>query len=87
LVGKGMPFREAHVIVSALSDRLIDGGRYFKDLSFDEYYAASPLFERDVMNIGIDSSIASRDVHGGTAPGRVKAALGDAKRRLKEAGE
>ena len=87
LVGKGMPFREAHVIVSALSDRLIDGGRYFKDLSFDEYYAASPLFERDVMNIGIDSSIASRDVHGGTAPGRVKAALEDAKRRLKEAGE
>jgi len=87
LVGKGMPFREAHVIVSALSDRLIDGGRYFKDLSFDEYYAASPLFERDVMDIGIDSSIASRDVHGGTAPGRVKAALEDAKRRLKEAGE
>ena len=87
LVGKGMPFREAHVIVSALSDRLIDGGRYFKDLSFDEYYAASPLFERNVMDIGIDSSIASRDVHGGTAPGRVKAALEDAKRRLKEAGE
>jgi argininosuccinate lyase len=87
LVGKSMPFREAHVIVSALSDRLIDGGRYFKDLSFDEYYAASPLFERNVMDIGIDSSIASRDVHGGTAPGRVKAALEDAKRRLKEAGE
>ncbi|HIK98291.1 MAG TPA: argininosuccinate lyase [Dehalococcoidia bacterium] len=87
LVGKGMPFREAHVIVSALSDRLIDGGRYFKDLSFDEYYAASPLFERNVMDIGIDSSIASRDVHGGTAPGRVKAALEEAKRRLKEAGE
>ncbi|MFP6568991.1 MAG: argininosuccinate lyase [Dehalococcoidia bacterium] len=87
LVGKGMPFREAHVIVSALSDRLIDGGRYFKDLSFDEYYAASPLFERNVMDIGIDSSIASRDVYGGTAPGRVKAALEDAKRRLKEAGE
>ena len=39
------------------------------------------------MDIGIDSSIASRDVYGGTAPGRVKAALEDAKRRLKEAGE
>jgi argininosuccinate lyase len=82
-----MPFREAHVIVSALSDRLIDGGRYFNDLSFDEYSAASQLFERDVMDIGVDSSIASRDVHGGTAPGRVKAALEETKRRLKEAGK
>jgi argininosuccinate lyase len=87
LVGRGMPFREAHVIVSALSDQLIDSGRYFNDLSFDEYSAASPLFERDVMDIGIDSSIASRDVYGGTAPGRVKAALEEAKRRLKEAGQ
>jgi len=87
LVGKGMPFREAHVIVSALSDRLIDGGRYFEDLSFDEYLAASPLFEADVMGIGVDFSIASRDVQGGTALGRVKDALEVAKARLKEAGK
>ena len=87
LVGKGMPFREAYVIVSVLSDRLIDSGRFFKDLSFDEYSAASTLFERDVTDIGVDSSIASRDVHGGTAPGRVKAALEEAKRRLKEDGK
>ncbi len=87
LVGKGLPFREAHVLVSALSDRLIDSGRYFKDLSFEEYSAASSLFEEDVMGIGVDSSIASRDVPGGTAPGRVKAALDEAKARLREAGQ
>ena len=87
LVGKGMPFREAHVIVSELSDKLIDGNRYFKDLSFEEYEAASSLFGRDVMEIGVDSSIASRDVLGGTAPGRVKSAIVEAKARLQEAGK
>ena len=87
LVGKGMPFREAHIIVSELSDKLIDSNRYFKDLSFEEYASASSLFERDVMDIGVDSSIASRDVAGGTAPGRVKDAVAEAKARLKGAGK
>ena len=85
LVGKGMSFREAHVIVSKLSDKLIDTDRYFKDLSFDEYVLESQFFERDVMDIGVDSSINSRDVPGGTAPVRVKAALAEAKERLKAA--
>ena len=38
------------------------------------------------MGPGIYGSFGS-DVHGGTAPGRVKAALEEAKRRLKEAGK
>ena len=80
-----MSFREAHVIVSKLSDKLIDTDRYFKDLSFDEYVLESQFFERDVMDIGVDSSINSRDVPGGTAPVRVKAALAEAKERLKAA--
>ena len=86
LVGKGTPFREAHIIVSNLSDRLNADGRFFKDLSLDEFRVASSLFEADVLEIDIDSSIASRDVPGGTSPTRVKAALAQAKARLKEAG-
>ena len=86
LVGKGTPFREAHIIVSNLSDRLNADGRFFKDLSLDEFRVASSLFEADVLDIDIDSSIASRDVPGGTSPTRVKAALAQAKARLKEAG-
>ena len=87
LVGKGTPFREAHIIVSNLSDRLNADGRFFKDLSLDEFRVASSLFEADVLEIDIDSSIASRDVPGGTSPTRVKAALAEAKARLKEAGQ
>ncbi|MCH7593400.1 MAG: argininosuccinate lyase, partial [Chloroflexi bacterium] len=84
LVGKGMPFREAHIVVSDLSDRLIAEGRFFKDMTLEEYVAASSLFEADVLDIGVDSSIASRDVPGGTAPARVNAALAEAKGRLSE---
>ncbi|MDA1258283.1 MAG: argininosuccinate lyase [Chloroflexi bacterium] len=83
LVGKGMPFREAHIIVSNLSDRLISERRFFKDLSVDEFRTASPLFDADVLDIGVDSSIASRDVPGGTAPGRVKSAIAAAQKSLR----
>ncbi len=82
LVGKGMPFRQAHIVVSELSERLVSDGRFFRDLTLDEYRAASPLFEPDVLEVGVDSSIAARDVPGGTAAGRVKAALKEARRRL-----
>jgi argininosuccinate lyase len=82
LVGKGMPFRQAHIVVSEISERLVSDGRFFRDLTLDEYRAASPLFEPDVLEVGVDSSIAARDVPGGTAAGRVKAALKEARRRL-----
>ncbi len=75
LVGKGMPFRQAHIVVSEISERLVSDGRFFRDLTLDEYRASSPLFEPDVLAVGVDSSIAARDVPGGTAAGRVKAAL------------
>ncbi len=82
LVGKGMPFREAHIIVSNLSEQAANSGKYLHELSLAEYQAASELFDEAVFDITVDSSIAARDVEGGTALNRVTEALAAAKARL-----
>ena len=85
LVGKGLSFREAHGVVSGLSDRAATAGKHFHELSLDEYKAASDLFDEDVLGLTVDASIEARDVPGGTAPRRVKAALKEARVRLQNA--
>ncbi|NQW17652.1 MAG: argininosuccinate lyase [Chloroflexi bacterium] len=87
LVGKGMPFRQAHVIVSNLSEQAAGSGRYLHELSLDEYRAASELFDGAVFDITVDSSVAARDVEGGTAFNRVREALQAAKARLAAASD
>jgi len=82
LVARGLPFREAHIVVSDLTHEATAAGKRLDGLSLDDYRAASPLFEADVLEINVDSSIAARDVPGGTAPARVEEALGDARARL-----
>ena len=82
LVGKGMPFRQAHVIVSDLSEQATSRGKFLHELSLAEYQATSELFDEAVFDITVDSSIAARDVEGGTAFNRVAEALDAAKARL-----
>jgi len=84
LVRKGMPFREAHQAVAGLVQRAQSAGRHLNDLTWDEYRACSPLFEEDVLAIDVRTSINARDVAGGTAPGRVSAALQEARQRLRD---
>ena len=82
LVDKGMPFREAHGVVARLSDYAVERGVQFERLTLDEYRRFSSLFDEDVLAISVDSSVAARDVPGGTAFGRVKQAIVDAKAQL-----
>ena len=82
LVSKGLPFRESHSIVSRMSDYASEHRRLFSELTLSEYLDFSKLFEEDVFNITVESSVASKDVLGGTAPGQVLSALKDARRRL-----
>jgi len=82
LVARGMPFREAHIIVSDLTRKAAADGKRLDDLSLDDYRAASPLFDAGVLELDVESSIAARDVPGGTAPARVEKALADARARL-----
>ena len=81
-VNKGMPFREAHGVVARLSRYAVERGVQFEQLSLDEYRQFSALFDEDALAISVDSSVAARDVPGGTAFTRVKQAVVDAKSQL-----
>jgi argininosuccinate lyase len=86
LVGKGMPFREAHGIMRQLSRYCDDENVSLQDLPLAEYQKLSDLFQDDVYDITAESSAAARDNPGGTAPNRVAAALLEAKKMLEAAG-
>jgi len=79
LVRKGEPFRTAHDIVARLVSYAIEKGKSFSELSLTEYKDFSPLFGKDVYSITIESSMAARDIIGGTAPRQVERALATAK--------
>ncbi len=84
LVRKGTAFRTAHDIVAKLVSRAIAKGKSFRELSLSEYQEFSPLFENDVYAITVESSLAARDVIGGTAPKQVARALAEAKKIMGE---
>jgi argininosuccinate lyase len=80
LVKKGESFRSAHGIVGKLVSFAVAKDKMLGELSLAEYKKFSPLFAKDVLNITVESSLASRDVPGGTAPVQVKKALARAKK-------
>ena len=86
LVGKGMPFREAHGIMRQLSRYCDNENVSLQDLPLAEYQKLSDLFQDDVYDITAESSATARDNPGGTAPNRVAAALLEAKKMLEAAG-
>jgi argininosuccinate lyase len=84
LVAKGVPFREAHGVVSRLSAHAVDEGVRLHELPLDTYRRFSPLFDDDVYSITVESSIRARDVPGGTAYSQVSQAIVAAKARLED---
>ena len=82
LVVKGMPFREAHAVVSKLSDHALKEGKFYHELNLAAYQRFSNLFSEDVFKVTVDSSIDARDIPGGTSHRQVRNALSDAKQVL-----
>ena len=82
LVSKGEPFRSAHGIVAELVRHAASQSKDLAELGLEEYRNLSPRFDEDVYAISAESSIASRDVPGGTSPRRVEEALKEAHRLL-----
>jgi len=80
LVKKGEAFRTAHDIVGKLVNYAMEKGKSFSELSLNEYKTFSHLFGEDVYSITVESSIAARDIVGGTAPKQVERALAAAKK-------
>jgi argininosuccinate lyase len=82
LVAKGMPFREAHGVVSKLSAHAVEQGKRFDELPLDTYRRFSDLFDEDVLEISVESSVAARDVPGGTGFEQVRRAISDSRAQL-----
>jgi argininosuccinate lyase len=82
LVKKGRAFRTAHEIVANLVSYAIENNKPLSKLTLAEYKKFCSLFAEDVFSITIESSLAARDVTGGTAPKQVGKALSAAKKSL-----
>jgi len=82
LVKKGEAFRSAHEVVAKLVSYAMEKDKPLAELKLAEYKEFSPLFEKDVFSITVESSVAARDVIGGTAPAQVAKALANAKKTL-----
>ncbi len=82
LVRKGMPFREAHAVTSALVQECERRGCELNQLPMDVYASASALFEPDILEISVDIALAARDIPGGTAPKQVRKAAAELLKEL-----
>ena len=87
LVGKGIPFREAHAAVAELCRYCESQDKDLLGLDLEEYRRFSPHFDRGVYEITARSAVEARDIPGGTAPRQVAAALEAAKKLLEAEGD
>ena len=71
LVGKGVPFREAHGVMRRLCRYCEDNRLELQALPLAKYHEFSDRFDEDVYGITAVSSVAARNNPGGTAPNRV----------------
>jgi len=85
LVGKGVPFREAHGVMRRLCAHCEQEGKELQDLSVDEYRQFSEQFDEGVYEITALASVTARDNPGGTAPNRVADGLRQARETLEAA--
>ena len=85
LVRRGLPFRQAHEIVGQIVREAERRGESWMALSIAKLKTFSPLFEADLhAALSVEAALESRDVPGGTAPGRVREALTACRSRLAE---
>lgn len=78
LVGKGIPFREAHHITGAAVALAEDNGKALEDLSIAEFQTVSELIGEDVYAVlAYEAAVARRKTQGGTGPDSVRAQLAE----------
>ena len=69
LVGKGVPFRDAHGIVGQLVLYCIEKNISLDDMTLEEYQKISPVFEQDIYEaISLETCVEKRETIG--APSR-----------------
>ena len=76
LVGKGLPFRQAHAVVGRIVGDCVREGVTLQQLSTDELRSYSELFDDDAHEVlDIDSIVRRRTTFGGTGHEAVRAQL------------
>ena len=80
LVRKGLPFRLAHEAVGKAVALALQRGVALHELSVEELRRLSPLFEADFREaVSVETSLAARNVYGGTGPKAVQHELQEAR--------
>jgi argininosuccinate lyase len=83
LTGKGVPFRKAHEKIGNAVRLGLETGRELGELTLDELRGFGEEFGEDFYAaITLEATLDCHDVVGGTARGRVRAALAEARKRL-----
>ena len=78
LVGKGIPFREAHHLTGAAVALAEDRGKPLEDLTMDEFRTISDCIDDDVYAVlAYDAAVARRRTQGGTGPDSVRAQIAE----------
>ena len=86
LVKRGVPFRECHGIVAGLVREAVERGHGLAGFSVEELARHSPRLDADVLDLLEPRAwLEGKDSEGGTASGRVRAQLAEAKRLLRAA--
>ncbi len=85
LVGKGLPFRDAHEVVGKLVHEGIQQKIDLADMSLAQLKSGSEIIEKDVFDVlSLQGSVSARNHLGGTAPKQVAAAIKNARKRVKK---
>lgn len=83
LVRKGVAFREAHETVGKIVVKAIADGVELGELSLADLRSFSNVIDEDIfVALGLEQTLATKGLAGGTAPQRVAAALAAARRSL-----
>ncbi|NIO15745.1 MAG: argininosuccinate lyase [Deltaproteobacteria bacterium] len=82
LTGKGVPFRKAHGLTGKIVAYCLKEGKALEEVSLEELRRFSEEIGSDVfLHLSPRQSVASKNVPGGTAPGRVSRQLRKALRK------
>ncbi len=82
LVTRGLPFREAHLLVGRVERECAASRRTLADLSLAEWRRHSRLFDEEVLGLfELDGALRRRELPGGPGPRAVSRALARAARR------
>jgi argininosuccinate lyase len=88
LVGKGLPFRQAHEVIGKTVLYCIQQKKFLLDLTLEEFHQFSSLFEEDIYEVlKPENVVNARNVYGGTATNQVQQAIERAEKAIRQTEE